>query len=111
MCCDEKKSHVSSVTAVDHSCQHSKLPADAGFFFPPIFKTVVYVFSDFLVPKLKVSPLYIASGSNMINGPWCGGEKEHQAFSATLVFEVKILWTGPKSIFPQLKVHTLPSPK
>lgn len=87
MCCDEKKSLMSSVTAVNHSCQHSKLPADAVF-FPPIFKTVVYVFSDFLVPKLKVDPLYIASGSNMINGPWCGGEKEHQAFSATLVFEV-----------------------
>lgn len=42
----------------------------------------------------------------------CRG-KERQAFSVTLVFEVKILWTGLENIFPRslLKVHILPSQK
>lgn len=41
------------------------------------------------------------------------GGKARQTFSVTLVFEVKILWTGPENIFPlsQLKVHILPSSK
>ena len=49
----------------------------------------------------------------MINGPESRGGKERQAFSVALVFEVKILWTGPENIFPrsQLKVHILPSQK
>lgn len=42
----------------------------------------------------------------------CRG-KERQSFSVTLVFEVKILWTGLENIFPRslLKVHILPSQK
>lgn len=44
---------------------------------------------------------------------WVWRGKERRAFSVTLVFEVKILWTGPENIFPRslLKVHILPSQK
>lgn len=44
----------------------------------------------------------------MINGPECGGEKARQTFSVALVFEVKILWTGPENIFPRSRLKVAP---
>lgn len=61
-----------------------------------------------MFPEVKLI-LFITTRSIMINEPECGGEKARQTFSVALVFEVKILWTGPENIFPRSRLKVAPS--
>lgn len=76
-------------------------------------KKEVYIFNHSVVPKLKNPSSLHHNIRQYDKWTWVWRGKERRAFSVTLVFEVKILWTGPENIFPrsQLKVHTLPSQK
>lgn len=66
--------------------------------FPFISQTELYTLNHWMVSKLKIHPLH-HSMPQYDKCIWVKREKEQQAFSATLVFEVKILWTGPENNF------------
>lgn len=80
-------------------------------YFFHIKKNNIHILINLMNPRLKLHPPCITTNSDLIKGPDFGGEKNGEPFP--LVFEVKILWTGPENIFPrsQLKVHSLPSQK
>lgn len=100
----------SPLSVVDNSYQHGNHSLMCFFLK---FKKEVYIFNNLMVPKQKKSPSLHHNILQCDKWTWVWRGKERRAFSVTLVFEVKILWTGPENIFPrsQLKVHILPSQK